>query len=140
MVPESSNAPLVEGAGGVVFNPQGDVLLIRHHDGTWVFPKGHIDAGEDELATALREVQEEAGVDARCPEPKRTWVTSYINPRGEHRRITWFRLETDAEAPVMREAQFPEGGFFPPERARTLLSFDEDRTLIENMIEFQAES
>ena len=52
----------VEGAGGVVFNGQGLVLLLGHRNGTWVFPKGHLDPGETELEAALREVEEEAGV------------------------------------------------------------------------------
>uniref|UniRef100_A0A8D0GVQ6 Bis(5'-nucleosyl)-tetraphosphatase [asymmetrical] n=1 Tax=Sphenodon punctatus TaxID=8508 RepID=A0A8D0GVQ6_SPHPU len=32
-----------------------------HH---WTPPKGHVDPGEDDLQTALRETQEEAGLDA----------------------------------------------------------------------------
>jgi 8-oxo-dGTP pyrophosphatase MutT (NUDIX family) len=37
---------IVEGAGGVVINDAGAVLLIRHLNGSWVFPKGHIEPGE----------------------------------------------------------------------------------------------
>jgi 8-oxo-dGTP pyrophosphatase MutT (NUDIX family) len=35
--------PNLRGAGGVVFRPDGAVLLLRHQEGTWVFPKGHIE-------------------------------------------------------------------------------------------------
>src|SRR6056297_587751 len=116
----------IEGAGGVVFDPSGQVLVIRQRNGSWVFPKGHLDPGEDHLATALREVEEEAGIDAACPEPGRRWFTRYVNDRGEPRRITWFRLEAPAGAtPTMRERQFPEGAFVAPEVAAERLSFDE---------------
>ena len=37
-------------------------LLVCEHSGFWVFPKGHMDAGETEKQTALRELQEETGV------------------------------------------------------------------------------
>ena len=37
-------------------------LLILHHKGHWGFPKGHKDAGESDLETAKRELQEETGL------------------------------------------------------------------------------
>lgn len=128
------NTPIIEGAGGVVFNARSEVLLIRQRNGSWVFPKGHIDPGEDPLAAALREVEEEAGVRATCRDPERRWITAYTNPRGERRRITWYRLDTDADAPIMREAQFPEGRFVAAEQALDLLAFREDRTLLTKML------
>lgn len=126
--------PFIPGAGGVVFNARNEVLLIRQRDGNWVFPKGHIDPGEDPLKAAMREVAEEAGVDTSCPDPQQSWTTEYINRRGERRRITWYRLVTSAGAPVMREAQFPEGCFVAPDRARDLLAFPEDRTLLARVV------
>ena len=38
-------------------------LLVCEHGGYWVFPKGHMEAGESEHETALREVKEETGLD-----------------------------------------------------------------------------
>ena len=55
----------VNAAGGLVSNRRGDFLLIRR-DGLWDLPKGHQEAGEDIRVTALREVQEETGVDQLC--------------------------------------------------------------------------
>jgi diadenosine hexaphosphate hydrolase (ATP-forming) len=131
----SSPGPATEGAGGVVIDGGGRVLLIRQRSGPWVFPKGHLDPGEDHLSTALREVEEEAGIDASCPEPDRRWFTRYVNDRGEPRRITWFRLEAPAGAtPAMRERQFPEGAFLAPRDAAERLSFDEDRALLARVL------
>jgi diadenosine hexaphosphate hydrolase (ATP-forming) len=126
--------PIIEGAGGVVFNALHEVLLIRQRDGSWVFPKGHIEPGEDPLNTARREVEEEAGVPTTCPDPQSSWATVYVNARGERRRITWYRLETEASEPTMREAQFPEGRFVDAERASDLLAFREDRALLTRVI------
>ena len=53
----------VNAAGGLVSNRRGDYLLICR-DGIWDLPKGHQEAGEDIRVTAVREVQEETGVDA----------------------------------------------------------------------------
>ena len=130
----SSKEP-VRGAGGVVFNTQGDVLLLRHaHGDRWVFPKGHIDPGEGTLEAALREVEEEAGVRASCPDESAVETTRYTNPRGEARVITWFPLLTGAAAPELRERLFPEGGFFRPDEALRRLSFEEDRALLKKML------
>ena len=53
-------------AGGVVFRGGGDeveflVVQARDNPTQWVFPKGHIEAGETVAETAGREVREEAG-------------------------------------------------------------------------------
>ncbi len=52
----------VDAAGGLVSNRRGDYLLISRN-GLWDLPKGHREQGEDIALTALREVQEETGVD-----------------------------------------------------------------------------
>ncbi|WP_207492474.1 NUDIX hydrolase [Aridibaculum aurantiacum] len=54
-------------AGGVVYrikNEKPEVLLVtaKSNPMRWVLPKGHVEAGEKEEETALREVAEEAGV------------------------------------------------------------------------------
>lgn len=128
--PSSSSADATPGAGGVVRNAQGDVLLLKHKSGSWVFPKGHIDPGETPLEAALREVEEEAGVKASCPDESATYATRYHNNRGELREITYFDLRTEAHSPVLREALFQEGGFFAPERALSKLSFEEDKRML----------
>lgn len=55
--------------GGVVFDERGFVLLREprnHFDGyVWTFAKGRPDPGETPAQTALREVNEETGVEAR---------------------------------------------------------------------------
>lgn len=50
-----------QAAGGVLLNEAHEVLMIykNHH---WDLPKGHIEAGESPEAAALREVNEETGV------------------------------------------------------------------------------
>lgn len=54
-------------ASMVVFNTTGSAVLLVHHKASdaWMFPGGHVDAGEDPAGAALREVFEETGVSAR---------------------------------------------------------------------------
>ncbi|HCM83061.1 MAG TPA: RNA pyrophosphohydrolase, partial [Rhodospirillaceae bacterium] len=54
------------GVGLVVFNAAGLVLMGERIDfpGSWQFPQGGIDAGEDPWLAAQRELYEEAGITA----------------------------------------------------------------------------
>ncbi len=54
--------------GVVLFN--SDKFLLLHHnnedsrvDGHWDFPKGHVELGEEEIDTALRELKEETDIE-----------------------------------------------------------------------------
>lgn len=51
--------------GAIVFRIHHDTpefLLIQHRSGHWGFPKGHVEQGETEQQTAVREVYEETGL------------------------------------------------------------------------------
>ena len=55
-----------QSAGGVVvrfFEGRPHVLLIRDPYGRWGLPKGHLEEGEGSKEAALREVEEETGLD-----------------------------------------------------------------------------
>jgi len=113
-------------SGGVVFF-ENRVLILQYKDGTWTFPKGHLEANETEQQAAVREVLEEAGVSAGILE--RIGETHYTNNRGEDREVLWFTMSAESES-VKLEDTFMNGGFFALERARELLSFPEDRDLL----------
>lgn len=123
------------GAGGVVFNAEGEVLVLGHRDGSWVFPKGHIDEDETFEQAALREVEEESGVEATIVDGAQTERTRYTNAKGEKREITWYLMRTGAQSLVLREKTFPEGNFFTPDAALEKLSFDEDKRLLSVMLD-----
>lgn len=40
-----------------------EFLLLHYPEGHWDLPKGHIEKGEDEMITALRELKEETGIE-----------------------------------------------------------------------------
>ncbi len=52
----------ITAAGGLVINPNNDILLI-HRLGVYDLPKGKCEEGESFRQTALREVEEECGLD-----------------------------------------------------------------------------
>lgn len=134
---ESATMEVILGAGGLVFNPAGQVLVIRQWDGVWVFPKGHIDPGETALETAIREVEEEAGISSSCTDPETSFTTRYRNSRDEQRQIHWFML-AGGGTPLMREELFPEGAFLEPAEALKLLAHEVDRSLLKEVLDYRA--
>ena len=64
--------------GCIVIN-KDKVLLIKHRKGHWDFPKGHVEEGETEKQTAIREVKEETNVNVKIISDKR-YKINYIIP------------------------------------------------------------
>ncbi len=52
---------IIEAAGGLVNNPQGDLLFIKRL-GKWDLPKGKMEKGESREESAVREIEEETGL------------------------------------------------------------------------------
>lgn len=55
------NLPVLIAAGGLVQNPQEELLFIKRK-GLWDFPKGKPEFNESKEETAIREVEEECGI------------------------------------------------------------------------------
>ncbi len=49
--------------GCIILNNKNQILLILQNAGHWGLPKGHVEEGETEEQTAIREVKEETNVD-----------------------------------------------------------------------------
>ena len=84
--------------GGLVFRRQNDLiqlLLIKHKKGGhWSFPKGHVEAGESERETAMREILEETGVHVDIKDGYHERV--FYNPRPNIRKeVVYFFCTSD---------------------------------------------
>ncbi len=51
-----------ESAGGIIKGPDGRIVLVNQGSNVWSFPKGAVEAGEDSLQAAIREIEEETGI------------------------------------------------------------------------------
>jgi len=62
---ENTNLPLRSGVGIVVLNKNNKVFVaqrIDNHKNFWQMPQGGVDAGEDYLTAAYRELEEETSI------------------------------------------------------------------------------
>ena len=74
------------------------VLLVssKKEPGHWIFPKGHVERGETAAEAALRETEEEAGVDGELLGPVGALEFDW---RGRRYRVEYFLIRATAETP-----------------------------------------
>ena len=79
--------------GAVIFRKHHgntELLLIKHtNGGHWSFPKGHVEPGETEAQTALREVREETGLEVQIDTSFRE-VVSYSPRKDTIKNVVYF--------------------------------------------------
>jgi len=78
--------------GGIVFKKEAHTLfflLVQMLPGHWSFPKGHREAGETEVETAIREIREETHLNVELI-PGFQEVTSYYPAPKVFRHVTYF--------------------------------------------------
>lgn len=86
-------------AGGVIYRRGVEgveiVLVGRRRERLWALPKGKPDGDERPEQTALREVREETGLEARIEQPLGDVTYWYTAPDGQrvHKRVTYYLME-----------------------------------------------
>jgi 8-oxo-dGTP pyrophosphatase MutT (NUDIX family) len=124
-------------AGGVVINDAGEVVVIvptrRAANGAKVraLPKGHPDGDESALEAALREVREEAGVDAELIES--LGEVRYWYHRGGRRiakAVEFFLLRYVDGDVADHDHEVEEARWIPLEEAADTLSYSGERDMV----------
>jgi 8-oxo-dGTP pyrophosphatase MutT (NUDIX family) len=124
-------------SGGVVYRKVGDndyevALVYRKRHDDWSLPKGHIEEGETREETALREVKEETGLDARIVEPLGEVVYFYRRRNGDLVRKTVYHFLLEALSDKFAEPSWEvtESRWVPITEAQTLLSYKNDAGVV----------
>lgn len=107
-----------------------ELLLIKHrYGGHWSFPKGHVERGEQEFETALREVKEETGLDIRLEKGFRHSVEYYPRP-DVRKQVVYFLGEAACGDFQMQEEEISDIVWVELEKAYHMVSFRNDKNLI----------
>jgi 8-oxo-dGTP pyrophosphatase MutT (NUDIX family) len=131
-------AARVPQAGAIAFRREGDRLLVllvrsKKDPSIWVFPKGHIDPGEDAAATALRETWEEAGVRGTLSGP--VGAPLEFDSGAEPVSVQYFVMRAG------RESSSPEGRdkqWLSIDEALTTLAFESAREKLREAVRLEA--
>lgn len=90
---------IIEAAGGVVNNPDGDILFIKRL-GKWDLPKGKMEIGESREESAIREIEEETGLrDVELVRFINTTFHIYVERNGDKvlKCTHWFEMNFSGE-------------------------------------------
>ncbi len=129
---------------GVVLLNSGKVLLLRHSStssrggGHWDFPKGHIDDGESEIQTALRELEEETGIaHVKVIDGFHDTITYTFSGGQEQigKEVVFF-LATTKESKVTLSHEHIDYSWLDFDSAFSRLTYDNARQVLRNAIEF----
>ena len=97
---------MIEAAGGLVFNKDGDILMI-FRNGKWDLPKGKLEIGESIEECAIREVEEECGIVGLDIIEKLLETYHTYNMDGEEvlKKTYWYKMKTDYSAKLIPQLE-----------------------------------
>lgn len=117
-------------------NNSSELLLIKHKfGGHWSFPKGHVEKGENEFQTALREVKEETGLDIALKDGFRESVMYFPRPN-IRKKVVYFLGEALTDEVHKQEEEISETMWMSLEEADSVVTFENDKNLIRRAKEF----
>ena len=126
-----------EKACGCIISENNKILLIRQISGMWGFPKGHVEEGETEEQTAIREVKEETNIDVQVDSSKR-YVMHYKTDKGKYKEVVFFIGKKMGGYLRMQPEEIIEAGWFDYEDALKIISYDNTRDLFKQVIKENA--
>lgn len=120
--------------GALVYRKKEDqyeLLLIKHRcGGHWSFPKGHVEAGENELQTALREIKEETGLEVQLHDGFRQSVEYFPKPHVKKQVVYFLGFPPRDDTVVRQEEEISEYRWCRLDIADELVTFKNDKNLI----------
>ena len=130
---EKINCLYEKSCGAIVIYKSGDrckVLLVKNHNGrNYSFPKGHVEQGESEEQTAVREVKEETGLDIEIIRSFRE-VADYC-PFGKIRkRVVFFMAQTMSDKVTIQEEEIDSYIWVDLDEAHHRCTYDNDLRVI----------
>lgn len=98
---------------------------------TWSLPKGTPSSGETQEETALREVQEETGLEVRIVEPVGAIEYFFVQGgRRIHKTVHYYLMEPTGGDLSAHDHEFDEVRWFALGEAETVMTFPTEREIV----------
>ena len=115
--------------GIIIYNQEQKFLLITQNNGDVGFPKGHVEIGETEEETALREVKEETGIEVILVDGFKENI-SYIMPNGVSKEVIYFLGKGVNSNIKIQIEEVKKADFYCYKDALNILTFESAKKLL----------
>lgn len=109
--------------GGIIIK-DNKILMVRQVKGFIGFPKGHVEANETEIETAIREIKEETNIDVKLDEKKSYRIYYSPKPNVSKEVVYFLGKIINDENPVGQEGEVTEVLWIDIDKVEEKLSFD----------------
>ena len=112
------------------FHGNIELLLIKNQNGGhWSFPKGHVEEGETEEQTAIREIMEETGIEVMLDTAVPPVIT-YSPKKETAKDVIFFLAKAVTYDYTPQEEEIAQIKWVEINHAASILSYDNDRQLV----------
>ena len=118
--------------GAIIINETGKILLIKHNKGHWAFPKGHVEANETEIETALREIKEETNLEVEINQNIRE-ITTYSPKENVIKDVIYFAATNPTGNIKLQEEEVSEYAWLDLEESLNTITHEDDKRLLINI-------
>lgn len=123
----------IEKACGCIIIDNGKVLLIQQNEGWWGFPKGHVEIGETEVETAIREVKEETNIDV-VPDKNKRYVQEYMLKNGVLKQVVLFVASKVSNEIKAQECEVKNVKWFNFKDALSAITYEDTKKLLRDAL------
>ncbi|HET9201381.1 MAG TPA: NUDIX hydrolase [Dehalococcoidia bacterium] len=132
-------------AGGLIYREVEDLIEVvicgRRSENLWGLPKGTPMEGETVEQTALREVQEETGLEVEIEAPLGEISYWFTRPGVRyHKRVHHFLMRSTGGDPSLHDAEYDDVEWTPAQEAIRRLSYSNERMVVEKALSMLSKS
>jgi len=128
--------------GAVVYKKENDDILfmiLKHHKGHFGFPKGHIETGESEIETAIREVKEESNIDVLIDQGFKE-ISTYSPQEGIIKDVILFLGKAVTFNAVAQTSEIESVVWCTFDEAENIITYEKDKIILERAYKYIMDS
>ena len=120
--------------GCIIIKNKKVLLVYEKNRNFWGFPKGHMEDGETEIETALREVKEEVGLDVEIDKDRRYTLNYVIRDEIDKTTVLYIAKAKNEEI-IMQENEIENIRWCSFEEALNTLTFNNWKEMFKKVME-----
>ena len=125
--------------GAIVYKKENDefkFLLVLQNNGHYNFPKGHVEQGETEIETALREIKEETNLDVEINSEYRNSVEYIIDGTNILKQVVYFLATPKTNDIKKQESEILEIKWLNYEECLNTITYDNVKEVLKDAKSF----